>query len=110
MSASTALGELELPSDITLAHKLGSGSFGAVYSGTFQGQPVALKAVPIEATTDGAALSGELQSEIKLLRKCDSDRIVRYVGCLAKRQMLWIAMELCEASVSDVRPHHTPSV
>ena len=101
--SSSALAVLDVPSDIVLGHKLGSGSFGSVYAGTFQGHPAALKAVPIEATSDGAALSGEIQSEIRLLKQCNTEWIVKYVGCLAKGQMLWIAMEQCDASVSDVR-------
>eukprot|EP00966_Prymnesium_polylepis_P158660 3667507-Prymnesium_polylepis.1 len=67
-SGQSALAQLEVPSDISIARQIGSGSFGSVFAGTFVGQQAAIKAVPIEPTSDGAALSGELQSEIKLLK------------------------------------------
>lgn len=99
----STISQLELPSEIEIYQKIGSGSFGSVFAGTFQGNATALKVVPIEPTADGVALSGELQSEIKLLKQCDSKWVVKYVGCLVKGQTLWIAMEKCDASVSDVR-------
>ena len=39
-----------------------------------------------------------------MLKKCDSEWVVRYFGCLAKGRTLWICMEFCDGgSVSDVR-------
>lgn len=54
----------------------------------------AVKAVPIEMGPDGKNLVDDLQREIKMLKGCDSEWIVRYYGCLEKKGTLWIAMEL----------------
>lgn len=99
MSSSSTL---DVPSNITLFEQVGRGSYGSVYSAEYMGRRAAVKAVPVEAGAEGKALSAELEQEIKMLRSCDSDWIVRYYGCLQKARTLWIAMELCDGSVADV--------
>ena len=74
--------QLDVPSMINLLHQLGRGSYGSVYAATFNGQSAAVKAVPLEPNSDGAALANELQTEIKMLKKCDSEWIVQYLGCV----------------------------
>ena len=61
-----------VPSDLTLGDQIGKGSYGSVYSAMFVGRRVAVKAVPVEDGEDGDALRGELQTEIKMLKECDS--------------------------------------
>ena len=81
------------PSDLKLGEQIGRGSYGSVFTATYGDRRVAVKAVPTEDSAEGDALKGELQAEIKMLRECDSQWIVRYFGCLAKGGMLWICME-----------------
>ena len=66
------------------------------------GRRAAVKAVSVEPGPDGRSLCADLQREIKLLKGCNSELIVRYYGCLQKARTLWIAMELCDGSVADV--------
>ena len=92
------------PSVLTLGEQIGRGSYGSVFTAMYGDRRVAVKAVPTEDSAEGAALKGELQAEIKMLKKCDDSQwIVRYFGCLSKGGMLWIIMEHCSGgSVSDV--------
>ena len=103
-SSSTSSGNpaLDVPSDILLLEQVGRGSYGSVYSAEYMGRRAAVKAVPVEPGPDGKSLCADLQREIKMLRGCDSEWIVRYYGCLQKARTLWIAMELCDGSVADV--------
>ena len=98
----SSVAALDVPSDIVLHDQVGRGSYGSVYAATFCGRRAAVKAVPVEPGPDGRSMCSDIQGEIKLLRSCDSDWIVRYYGCLQKARTLWIAMELCDGSVSDV--------
>ena len=99
----TALAE-SIPSDLQLGDQIGKGSYGSVYTAQYGQRQVAVKAVPLENSAEGDALDRELQTEIKMLKKCDSEWVVRYFGCLAKGRTLWICMEFCDGgSVSDVR-------
>ena len=91
------------PSDLKLGEQIGRGSYGSVFTAMYGDRRVAVKAVPTEDSAEGDALKGELQAEIKMLKECDSQWIVRYFGCLAKGGMLWICMEHCSGgSVSDI--------
>ena len=91
------------PSDLKLGAQIGRGSYGSVFAAMYGDRCVAVKAVPTEDSAEGDALKGELQAEIKMLKECDSQWIVRYFGCLAKGGMLWICMEHCSGgSVSDI--------
>ena len=95
-SASSTAATLDVPSDILLLEQVGRGSYGSVFSAEYIGRRAAVKAVPVESGPDGKSLCADLQREIKMLRSCDSDWIVRYYGCLQKGRTLWIAMELCD--------------
>ena len=91
------------PSDLKLGAQIGRGSYGSVFAAMYGDRCVAVKAVPTEDSAEGDALKGELQAEIKMLKECDSQWIVRYFGCLAKGGLLWICMEHCSGgSVSDI--------
>ena len=100
---------LDVPSDILLIEQVGRGTYGSVYAAEYRGQRAAVKAVPVEAGPDGSSMCADLQREIKMLKTCDSEWIVKYYGCLQKARTLWIAMELCDGSVADVlRVTRTP--
>jgi hypothetical protein len=53
---------------------------------------VAIKIIPVEADYS------EVQHEIDILRQCDSDDIVKYLGSYFNDGDLWIVMEYCEGS------------
>ena len=106
LSTASSVSTLDVPSDITLIEQVGRGTYGSVFSADYLGRRSAVKAVPIEAGPDGKALCKDLQREIKMLKTCDSEWVVRYFGCLQKNRTLWIAMELCDGSIADVRRHH----
>jgi hypothetical protein len=80
--------------EFTLLEKLGEGSFGTVYKGARieTNELVAVKIIPIEADY------AEVRHEIEILRQCDSEDIVKYLGSYFKDGDLWIVMEYCEGS------------
>lgn len=101
-SQSSAAAPMDVPSNIILSEQIGRGSYGSVFAAQFCGRRAAVKAVPVEPGPDGRSMCEDIQREIKLLKSCDTDFIVRYYGCLQKARTLWIAMELCDGSVADV--------
>ena len=94
--------QLDVPSALQLYDQIGKGSYGSVFSARYQQRLAAVKAVPIEPGPDGKEMSLEIRREMELLGKCDSEYVVRFYGCMHKGRTLWIAMELCDGSVSDV--------
>ena len=56
------------PSVLTLGEQIGRGSYGSVFTAMYGDRRVAVKAVPTEDSAEGAALKGELQAEIKMLK------------------------------------------
>ncbi len=91
----------DVPSELTILSLLGRGSYGSVYAAQFRGRNAAVKAVPLEGS-DGSEMCADLENEVRMLRECDSEYVVRYYGTLAKGSTLWIVMELCAGSVVDV--------
>ena len=86
--------------DVTLGEKLGSGSYGTVYSATtVRHGTVAVKVLPWGPND----ISSELKHELKLLQRCTSPHVVKALGAFSKPQELWIVMELCpHGSLLDV--------
>ncbi len=71
--------DLELTHDDLVFHqKLGEGSFGIVYRGTWRDTDVAIKQVKVEAL-DGEALS-EFQSETKIMQSLRHPNVVLFLG------------------------------
>lgn len=73
--------------------------FRALFSET--GEIVAVKQIIFEADDD----LEDIVNEVRILRKCDNDNIIRYYGSYIDKSdnSLWIAMELCEyGSISDL--------
>jgi len=79
--------------------KLGEGSYGSVFSARDRrdNSIVAIKVLSVENED-----TSELQKEIAILKSCKSDNIVAYKGSFEKDQELWIVMEYCAASLSDL--------
>lgn len=56
-----------------LGELLGQGTYGAVYRGTYGGEPAAIKILSLDRNT-----SAEVQREIALMRACNCEHIVSY--------------------------------
>jgi serine/threonine protein kinase len=69
-----------------LLEKLGEGSYGAVFKARDirDSSIVALKVIPVE--TDFS----ELESEIEILKTCESPYIVSYKGTYRKDNDIWV--------------------
>lgn len=66
----------------------GEGSYGKVYKGLDKktGELVAVKMVPNEEES-------ALEKEIRMLKDCNSEYVVKYLASYFKDQMLWLIME-----------------
>jgi len=83
----------------TLTEKLGEGSYGSVWRAVHKKTKVeyAIKRVGFDNDLE------DLKIEIRFMRSCISDNIVRYYGSYVSRSELWIVMEFCCAgSVADL--------
>lgn len=78
-------------------HQLGTGSNGTVvYAGKWQDRPVAVKRM-LRDFYDIAS------QETRLLREVDRHQnVIQYFAQLERGQFIYIALELCEASLADV--------
>ncbi|KZV63390.1 kinase-like protein [Peniophora sp. CONT] len=113
--AVTPMGTLSLPTPVPAAAPsltvsdtvLGFGSHGTVvYQGSLQGRAVAVKRLLNDFTT--LALR-----EVSLLQDADDHpNVIRYYYQEAHTSFLYIALELCPASLADVieRPHVHPDL
>jgi len=83
-----------------MEEKLGEGAYGIVCRCRHKktGQVFAVKVIEMEGENDAA-----VKKEVDILKRLDSDTVVRYGGCYRKGQTLLIAMEFCDGgSVQDV--------
>ena len=79
--------------------QIGEGSYGSVFKAVHTSTKitVAIKIIPVETDLT------PLMKEIKILKTCKSDYIVRYYGSYYKDSDLWIVMEYCGGgSLSDL--------
>jgi len=82
-----------------LAEKLGEGSYGSVWHAIHKKTKAeyAIKRVGFDDDLE------DLKVEIRFMKSCVSDNIVRYYGSYVSRSELWIVMEYCSAgSVADL--------
>jgi len=99
------LAELEIePGDPTevfeLLAKLGKGSYASVYKArdTRDGSVCAIKVLEIELEDTKALIK-----EIRILKNCNSEYIVKFKGSYLKENHLWLVMEYCGlGSVCDI--------
>ncbi|KAJ3107843.1 Serine/threonine-protein kinase 25 [Phlyctochytrium planicorne] len=72
--------------------RIGRGSFGEVYKGInkFTRETVAIKILDLDTDDDEI---GDVQKEISVLSRCDSEHITRYHGSYLIGTKLWIVMD-----------------
>lgn len=90
----------DISSQFSLREKLGSGSYGTVYSCVHNSSEMVLasKVIPL-AKQD----SVDIMKEVEVLKTCNHPNIVRYFGSCANNGSLWILMDLCSGgSLIDV--------
>lgn len=87
------MGSFEVNTD----QQLGTGSNGTVvFAGTFDGRPVAVKRMLIQFNEIAT-------QETRLLRESDDHpNVIRYFAQTERASFLYIALELCQASLADV--------
>ena len=80
-----------LPQAIKFDDKLGSGSFGVVFHGTYRERPVAIKTMAKERVD--ATNMQRFISEILLMTRLHHPNIIGFVGCVLDRDNLSIILE-----------------
>lgn len=81
----------------SLVKVIGQGNYGRVYKAVEKesGREVAIKILPMDE--EDLENMKKLELEIQVLRRCDHECIVRYLGSYVKDNELWIVMEFCDA-------------
>ncbi|TPX75778.1 hypothetical protein CcCBS67573_g02946 [Chytriomyces confervae] len=84
---------------------LGHGSHGTmVFKGTFENRPVAIKRLLLD-------FYDVAHHEVKILRDSDQHQnVVRYFYQEQSEKFMYIALELCPASLADVIENHSPEM
>jgi len=96
-SANSAASRFLSSKNVALGKKLGSGSFGTVYSGTYCGEQVAIKEVKEQEKTIGEEdTTKELDKEMLLMSQLRSPFIVSYMGTVFSPGSVYLVMELCK--------------
>jgi serine/threonine protein kinase len=85
--------------NVTRGAELGSGAFGKVYKGDWDGQAVALKQI----TDTSPEAASELEAEVEVLVKLNHPKIVRLLGmCELDDGHRALVMEFCKRGSLDV--------
>ena len=83
------------PAELIEERRLGEGTFGTVYAGTFRGQKVAIKKMKnLENEGDQKKLIDEFDKEVKMLDKFRSDYVIHFVGAVYLVKKIAIVCEL----------------
>ncbi|KAL4443548.1 hypothetical protein ABPG75_011285 [Micractinium tetrahymenae] len=102
-------GSVDLVKDVVLFEQLGSGAFGVVYRGEWQGRPVAVKVLQ----TACGSRSRELESfrqEARVLAGLRHPHIVCLLAACTVPPNICIVEELAEGGSLHARLHGTPGV
>ena len=92
------------PDELIEDRKLGEGTFGTVYEGTFRGQKVAIKKMKnLENEEDQQKLIAEFDKEVKMLDKFRSIYVINFVGAVYLVKKIAIVTELAPyGSIQDM--------
>ena len=95
------------PDELIEEKKLGEGSFGVVYKGTFRGHEVAIK--KLKESNDTEERRDEFEKEVAMLDKFRCDFIVHFYGAVFIPNKICMVTEFAPfGSLSDLIQHHKP--
>ena len=93
------------PDELIEERKLGEGSFGVVYKGTFRNYTVAIK--KMKQTTDNKEQMEEFTKEVSMLDKFRCDYIVHFHGAVFIPSKICMVTEFATfGSLEDLIKHH----
>lgn len=92
--------------------KVGEGSFGVVYKGTYRGKPCALKYIRpylFQSASAKRFSMDQFERECEMAKRLSSPYIVQFIGVSFDRYVPVLITELMECSLTDVLDcHHCP--
>lgn len=90
-------------SEITKECRIGEGSFGKVYKGTFKGNSVAIKKIKLKEKTQEVYAS--LLNEIKVIKKADTPEIPKFYGIMKRKGNYHLIFEfVCGKTFKEINP------
>ena len=81
----------------TLDKKVGGGSFGQVYFGKLD---VAIKRIPKKLIIE-QDMSQSIEREKNLLKKCQSENVVKLIDCIETKDYIDFIFEQCESDLKS---------
>jgi len=98
--------------DLTLVESLGSGEFGQVFRGIYEGQEVAIKQLFWDNSIKGETVVKDLEKEIESFRHLKHKRLVKFIGACLELPHLCLVTEYMPAGslhhLLHVRKHRFP--
>jgi len=88
--------DIEFDEEIELGEMLGSGAFGSVYRGTWNGRPVAIKMMHGMLFEENSRDLLNFQQEVSVLSRLDHDHIIKFYGACVQPPQVCLVEELAE--------------
>ena len=92
---------LFLPAHWKFKDKIGSGSFGSVWLGTFKPNNHSYAVKKVRITENDNSINDEIKMEVKLMSSLKHLNIVKYYGAGASGTFFWIIMEWMECGTLE---------
>lgn len=88
--------DIEFDEEIELGEMLGSGAFGSVYRGSWNGRPVAIKMMHGMLFEESSRDLLNFQQEVSVLSRLDHDHIIKFYGACVQPPQVCLVEELAE--------------